>query len=316
MSSFGNQGAGFYAGTNWGNPYGGRYYSPSGVATGSTGLKGGTSPLDSVAELAYASQSGGDTIGSYGGDGPSAGSGGRAQGAGPAMGALTSMGVGYLVGQMGLPSYVGGPLSSLAGKAVSKGEITEHDLATVSLATIAKAAAPALFANPAVALGLGVAGLFGFNPFSSLIDQAAWAAGRPEAMSEGARNAFMGNWLGLNLTENPFSNINPTGQANTAYPGNETPGYDKSDLGGGITTSAKGEGVSIGGMSGNRGASVGLDFSGSFPGYEGKSQDVVDTGFQDTLGGPLGEVSGPPSEGSASPDGGFGFSDGQADSVW
>ena len=50
MGSFGNQGAGFYAGTNWGNPYGGRYYSPSGQLTGSTGVKA-SSPLDVLQTL-------------------------------------------------------------------------------------------------------------------------------------------------------------------------------------------------------------------------------------------------------------------------
>lgn len=246
MSSFGNQGAGFYAGTNWGNPYGGRYYSPSGQLTGNTGLKGGTSPLDAAAELAYASQSGGDTIGSYGGDGPSTG-GGRSQGAGPAMGALTSMGVGYLGSQAGLPGYATGPLGSFAGKAVGKGEITEHDLATVSLATAAKAAAPALFANPAVALGLGVAGLFGFNPFSSLIDLFAREFSITDLMSDQARAGYVSDMLGVDMSDvgvgrgavstvtNSYDALNaPTRDAPEA-----PPGFDENDLGFGITASSR-----------------------------------------------------------------------------
>ena len=318
MSSFGNQGAGFYAGTNWGNPYGGRYYSPSGRVTGSTGLKGGTSPLDAVAELAYASQSGGDTIGSYGGDGPSTG-GGRSQGAGPAMGALTSMGVGYLGSQAGLPGYVTGPLGSFAGKAVGKGEITEHDLATVSLVTAAKAAAPALFANPAVALGLGVAGLFGFNPFSALVDRLAREFSITDLMSDQARAGYVSDMLGVSLADQRGISFDDYGNAMMTGP---TLGFDEGDLGGGLSVNSQGPGVSVSGPGVNSlGTIGGLQgvMTGAFPGLDVSISEEAFTDPSDPSEQGDDEAAPGLDSAATAADGGFsdgGFSDGQAGDPW
>lgn len=282
MSSFGNQGAGFYAGTNWGNPYGGRYYGTTGQATGSTGLKT-SSPLDAVANLIYSGQNLGDTLGGSGSDGGGpVGNGntssGRSGGLGGIGGLGASMASSYAMGQMGVPGYIGGPISSAIGKAVAQGELTQHDIATIGLTSLTKGALPGLFAGPlGLAAGIGF-GLMGYNPFSALVDQLAWASSTPEAMSNAARAAYVGNWLGLDLNETPFENTNPFSQDI----GSTTPGFDDGDLGGGISTSARGEGISIGGMSGNRGT-VGLDVSGAFPGLS-----VSAPGFssEDVGGGP------------------------------
>ena len=117
MGSFGNQGAGFYAGTNWGNPYGGRYYSPSGVLTGSTGVKA-SSPLDAVADLAYSGMNPGSSLSDEGVAAEGVSSLGGGLGLGKGFGALASLGTGMALGHAGMPGPLSGALSGLAGKAV------------------------------------------------------------------------------------------------------------------------------------------------------------------------------------------------------
>ena len=221
MSAFGYQGG---AGTYWGNPYGGRYYSPSGVLTNAPSGTGGVftsqSPLDAIANLAYAAQSGGDSLGSSSPGSQSTNS-GRGPGAGPAMGALTSMGVGYLGSQAGLPGWASGMVGSLAGKGVAKGEVTVEDIANTAIFGGLKAAVPAIFSGPVgLAVGLGL-GLLGFNPAQGLGEM----LGMYEGLAPGYEGGFFGTQgKGLGISGGlPGFDIGPSpegfdeGEASLAY---------------------------------------------------------------------------------------------------
>ena len=245
MSSFGNQGAGFYAGTNWGNPYGGRYYSPSGVLTGSTGLKGGMSPLDAVAELAYASQSGSDISGNTSSSSP--GSVGSGLGLGGLAGSLAGTATGIGLGYAGAPSSVSSFASGLAGKAVGQESISAHDIASLALGSLAKGIAPGVFAGlPGMAIGT-LSGLLGFNPFSALVDRLAREFSITDLMSDQARAGYVSDILGVDMSDvgvgrgdvstvpNSYDALNaPTRDAPEA-----PPGFDENDLGFGITASSR-----------------------------------------------------------------------------
>ena len=245
MSSFGNQGAGFYAGTNWGNPYGGRYYSPSGVLTGSTGLKGGMSPLDAVAELAYASQSGSDISGNTSSSSP--GSVGSGLGLGGLAGSLAGTATGIGLGYAGAPSSVSSFASGLAGKAVGQESISAHDIASLALGSLAKGVAPGVFAGlPGMAIGT-LSGLLGFNPFSALVDRLAREFSITDLMSDQARAGYVSDILGVDMSDvgvgrgdvstvpNSYDAlIAPTRDAPEA-----PPGFDENDLGFGITASSR-----------------------------------------------------------------------------
>ena len=245
MSSFGNQGAGFYAGTNWGNPYGGRYYSPSGVLTGSTGLKGGMSPLDAVAELAYASQSGSDISGNTSSSSP--GSVGSGLGLGGLAGSLAGTATGIGLGYAGAPSSVSSFASGLAGKAVGQESISAHDIASLALGSLAKGVAPGVFAGiPGMAIGT-LSSLLGFSPFSALVDLLAREFSITDLMSDQARAGYVSDMLGVDMSDvgvgrgavstvpNSYDALNaPTRDAPEA-----PPGFNENDLGFGITASSR-----------------------------------------------------------------------------
>lgn len=241
MSSFGNQGAGFYAGTNWGNPYGGRYYSPSGVLTGSTGLKGGTSPLDAVADLAYSGMNPGASLSeeSTPTDGVSSLSGGL--GLGKGVGTLASIGTGMALGRAGMPGPLSGALSGLAGKAVGQESVTLNDIANLGISAFARAALPGVFAGiPGLAIGIGM-NMLGINPASLL----GRALGVPEMMSESDRASYVGGALGLDLSDQRGISFDDYGNAMLSGP---TAGYEDGDLGGGLGLGGRGQGVSVSGI--------------------------------------------------------------------
>ena len=304
MSSFGNQGAGFYAGTNWGNPYGGRYYSPSGVLTGSTGLKGGMSPLDAVAELAYSGMNPGVSLSeeSTPTDGVSSLSGGL--GLGKGVGTLASIGTGMALGRAGMPGPLSGALSGLAGKAVGQETVTMNDLANLGISAFARAALPGVFAGiPGLAIGIGM-NMLGINPASLL----GRALGVPEMMSESDRASYVGGALGLDLSDQRGISFDDYGNAMLAGP---TPGYDDS-LGSGIGLGGRGQGIGVTGIGVSQ---LGLDgygglqsaMNGSFPGLETTVTEAEPSDTSTTSGG----------WGAGLSDGmSGGFSDGQAGDPW
>lgn len=252
MSSFGNQGAGFYAGTNWGNPYGGRYYSPSGQLTGSTGVKA-SSPLDAVADLAYSGMNPGVSLSeeSTPTDGVSSLSGGL--GLGKGVGTLASIGTGMALGRAGMPGPLSGALSGLAGKAVGQESVTLNDVANLGISAFARAALPGVFAGiPGLAVGIGM-NMLGINPASLL----GRALGVPEMMSDQDRSTFVGGALGLDLSDQRGISFDDYGNAMLSGP---TAGYEDGDLGGGLGLGGRGQGVSVSGIGVSQ---LGLDGFGS-----------------------------------------------------
>ena len=293
MGSFGNQGAGFYAGTNWGNPYGGRYYSPSGQLTGSTGVKA-SSPLDAVADLAFGAYSGGSDI-SGNTSSSSPGSVGSGLGLGGLAGSLAGTATGIGLGYAGAPSSVSSFASGLAGKAVGQESISAHDIASLALGSLAKGIAPGVFAGlPGMAIGT-LSGLLGFNPFSALVDRLAREFSITDLMSDQARAGYVSDMLGVDMSDvgvgrgdvstvpNSYDALNaPTRDAPEA-----PPGFDENDLGFGITDSSRDFGPDMS-EQGDDEAAPGLD----------SAATAADGGFSD---------------------GGFsdgGFSDGQAGDPW
>ena len=286
MSSFGNQGAGFYAGTNWGNPYGGRYYSPSGVLTGSTGLKS-ASPLDAIAGAAFGAYSGGSDI-SGNTSSSSPGSVGSGLGLGGLAGSLAGTVTGIGLGYAGAPSSVSSFASGLAGKAVGQESISAHDIASLALGSLAKGIAPGVFAGlPGMAIGT-LSGLLGFSPFSALVDLLAREFSITDLMSDQARAGYVSDMLGVDMSDvgvgrgavstvtNSYDALNaPTRDAPEA-----PPGFDENDLGFGITDSSR-------------------DFG---PDMSEQGDDEADPGLD--------------SAAADAADAGGGFSDGQAGDPW
>ncbi len=245
MGSFGNQGAGFYAGTNWGNPYGGRYYSPSGVLTGSTGVKA-SSPLDAVAGAAFGAYSGGSDI-SGNTSSSSPGSVGSGLGLGGLAGSLAGTVTGIGLGYAGAPSSVSSFASGLVGKGVGQESISTHDIASIALGPLAKGVALGVLAGlPGMAIGT-LSGLLGFNPFSALVDRLAREFSITDLMSDQARAGYVSDMLGVDMSDvgvgrgdvstvpNSYDALNaPTRDAPEA-----PPGFDENDLGFGITASSR-----------------------------------------------------------------------------
>ena len=285
MSSCGNQGAGFYAGTNWGNPYGGRYYSPSGVLTGSTGVKA-SSPLDAVAELAYASQSGSDISGNTSSSSP--GSVGSGLGLGGLAGSLAGTATGIGLGYAGAPSSVSSFASGLAGKAVGQESISAHDIASLALGSLAKGIAPGVFAGlPGMAIGT-LSGLLGFNPFSALVNLLAREFSITDLMSDQARAGYVSDMLGVDMSDvgvgrgdvstvpNSYDALNaPTRDAPEA-----PPGFDENDLGFGITASSRDFGPDMS-EQGDDEAAPGLDSAAA----DAADAAAADGGFSDGQAG-------------------------------
>ena len=308
MSSFGNQGAGFYAGTNWGNPYGGRYYSPSGVLTGSTGLKS-ASPLDAVADLAYsgmnpgvamtddAAQEGTSTFGGLG--------------LGKGVGALASTATSMALGRAGMPGPLSGALSGLTGKAVGQETVTMNDLANLGISAFARAALPGVFTGiPGLAIGIGM-NMLGINPASLL----GRALGLPEMMSESDRASYVGGQLGISLADQRGISFDDYGNAMLSGP---TAGYEDGDLGGGLGLGGRGQGIGVTGIGVSQ---LGLDgygglqsaMNGSFPGLSVSAPDFSseDVGGGPAFGGlgldsmgPLGDAPSAGSWGGSDPGGG------------
>ena len=310
MSSFGNQGAGFYAGTNWGNPYGGRYYSPSGVLTGSTGVKA-SSPLDAVADLAYSGMNPGSSLSDEGAAAEGVSSLGGGLGLGKGFGALASLGTGMALGHAGMPGPLSGTLSGLVGKAVGQESVTLNDLSNLGISALAKSALPGLFTGlPGMAIGIGM-NMLGINPASLL----GRALGSPEMMSESDRASYVGGLLGISLADQRGISFDDYGNAMLSGP---TAGYEDGDLGGGLGLGGRGQGIGVTGIGVSQ---LGLDgygglqsaMNGSFPGLSVSAPDFSseDVGGGPAFGGlgldsmgPLGDAPSAGSWGGSDPGGG------------